>query len=146
VDCSFSTRNKSRFVRFGKRNSSTSKAQKEGYTRPMRSNQPTVFLVWEFNQVLNIDLGDNRICGGFGFAPPTPAYLEDILRTTHQDAQLRAIDTTHKQALAHKTFLEAKQHPLTTFYRIESCSANHLFASNQLGTQKRINKRGTRQC
>lgn len=107
----------------------------------MRSNEPTVFLVWEFNEVPNIDLGDKP--HGIYQCPP---HLADLLSTTHQEAQLRAIDTTCTQAVQHKKFLEKKNPPTPThFYRVESCSANHLFAESQLGSLNRINKRGTRQ-
>lgn len=52
---------------------------------------------------------------------------------------LRAIDTTFDLATQHKQFLEQKG--IKTM--IESCSANHLFGQECLGTLERIEKRET---
>lgn len=78
----------------------------------MRSTEPTVYLIWVFGTL-----------------------KEQI---TEMDCPiLRAIDLKYELAQKHKTFLEQKGFKAV----IESCSANHLFAQDCLGTLERIEKR-----
>jgi len=105
----------------------------------MKSTQQTLFLVWQFDTVIDGYVIDD---------------LTGSQALTHQQSTLRAADTTITQARKHKKFLEKAQAKkiianiieekanLLTFFRIESCSANHLFGSKGgLGTLERINKR-----
>jgi len=106
----------------------------------MRSTEPTVFLVWQFDTVIDGRIKDE--------ATGTKAL-------TYQQSTLRAVDTEYEQAKKHLKYLEKKQAEIVisriikdgfikepSFFRIESCSANHLFGSKGgLGTLERINKR-----
>lgn len=84
----------------------------------MRSNEPTVFLLWDFG---------------------SEAEQFDYPQLRGVFTEYKSDDEKAKTAVKARDFL-ARKRPCRKFV-IESCSANHLFAESCLGSIDRIEKR-----